>query len=108
MAAKITEVDTDTFDAQVLRSDVPVLVDFFATWCGPCKMMAPLLEQIAHDLDGELKVVKLDVDENGEVAQKYSVTAMPTLVLFQDGEPIARHVGLLKEQQLLDFLLSVI
>jgi len=81
--AKPIHVTDRTFDAEVLMSETPVLADFWAEWCGPCKMVAPIMEEIAEEYDGELKIAKLDVDENGETARRYGVKSIPTLILSQ-------------------------
>jgi thioredoxin 1 len=86
-------VSDGTFDAEVMTSQTPVLIDFFAEWCGPCKRMAPVLDEVARDFDGKLKVVKVDVDESGEIAARFGVTAMPTFVVVKDGKELFRHVG---------------
>lgn len=86
-------VTDDSFSQDVLTSSTPVLVDFWATWCGPCKMIAPVLEEIASEKAGELKVVKLDVDANPNTARDFQVVSIPTLILFKDGEPVKRIVG---------------
>jgi thioredoxin 1 len=102
-ASKI--VSDQTFDAEVIKSSVPVLVDFFAEWCGPCKAMAPALEQVAAELEGKVKVAKLDVDQNPEVTGKYRIQAMPTLILFKDGKVAAQHVGaLVQKKKIEDFI----
>lgn len=86
-------VSDGTFDDEVMNSDTPVLIDFFAEWCGPCKVMAPVLDEVARDYAGKLKVVKVDVDESAETASKFGVTAMPTFVLVKDGKEMFRRVG---------------
>ncbi len=96
-AVAVTE---QTFDSEVLKSTVAVLVDFWATWCGPCKMIAPIVEDLAGEYQGKLKVVKLDVDENSSVAAKYSVMSIPTLGIFSKGELIERIVGYMPKEQL--------
>ena len=95
-------VNDASFEADVLKSSEPVLVDFFAEWCGPCKAMAPALEELAQSMKGQLKVVKIDVDQNPNVAQKYNIRAMPTLLLFKDGEVAAQHVGALVQKASLE------
>ena len=86
-------VNNDNFEAEVINSDVPVLVDFWATWCGPCKMIAPFVAKIAEAYDGQIKVCKADVDEAGDVAQSFNVSSIPTLLFFKGGEVVASHVG---------------
>jgi thioredoxin 1 len=93
-------VTEQTFDSEVIKSEVPVLVDFWATWCGPCKMIAPIVEDLAGEYQGKLKVLKLDVDENSGVAAKYSVMSIPTLGIFSKGELIERIVGYMPKEQL--------
>jgi thioredoxin 1 len=95
-------VSDKTFDLEVLQSAEPVLVDFFAEWCGPCKAMAPALEQVAHEMKGKVKVVKLDVDQNPTVTGKYGIRAMPTLLLFKNGKVAAQHVGALVQKRRLE------
>ena len=93
------------FEKVVLGSSEPVVVDFFAEWCGPCKAMAPALEQVAADMKGKVKVAKLDVDQNPEVTQKYTIQAMPTLMIFKDGKKVAERVGALtQKKQLQDWI----
>jgi len=91
--SNVKQVSDGTFEAEVLNSDTPVLIDFFAEWCGPCKMMAPVLDEVARDYAGKLKVVKVDVDESGETAARYGVTAMPTFVLLKNGREAFRRIG---------------
>jgi thioredoxin 1 len=98
-------VSDDTFDKEVLQSAEPVFVDFFAEWCGPCKAMAPALEQVAAEMKGKVKVVKLDVDQNPNVTQQYRIQAMPTLMIFKNGEVAAQRVGaLVQKKQLQDWI----
>lgn len=94
------EVTSDNFDAEVLSADTPVLVDFWAVWCGPCKAIAPLLDQAAGEYAGKLKIGKLDVDSQRAVAMKYKVRNIPTLLLFKNGEVVGTHVGTLNKGKL--------
>jgi thioredoxin 1 len=103
MAKPITVTDT-TFDQLVVQADKPVLVDFWAEWCGPCKKIAPVLEEISGDLDGKLTIGKLDVDENQSTAMAFGVMSIPTLLLFKDGELVDRIVGFQPKQQLVSRL----
>ena len=91
--SNVKQVSDGTFDAEVMSSNTPVLIDFFAEWCGPCKVMAPVLDDIARDYAGKLKVVKVDVDESGETAARFGVTAMPTFVVVKNGQETFRRVG---------------
>jgi len=86
-------VDDQSFDREVLQSPVPVLVDFWAAWCGPCRAIAPAIEEIATEYSGRLKVVKMDVDENQEVSGRYGVQSIPTLILFKNGSVVERLIG---------------
>ncbi|HEY4720815.1 MAG TPA: thioredoxin [Anaerolineae bacterium] len=86
-------VTDETFGEQVLKSNVPILVDFWAIWCGPCRMVAPIVDELAHEHEGKLKVMKLDVDENENTAIAYGVMSIPTLILFKNGKPVERIVG---------------
>lgn len=88
-----TAVTADTFEQEVLKSEVPVLVDFWAEWCGPCKMIAPHLEKIAEDYSGRAKVVKVDIDEERALAEKYRVESIPTLMFFKDGKLVDQLIG---------------
>jgi thioredoxin 1 len=91
--ANILDLKDSNFDTEVLRSEVPVLVDFWAEWCGPCKMMAPTVDAIAGEYAGKLKVGKLDVDENGGTAMRYNIRGIPTLLLFKGGRVVEQRVG---------------
>jgi thioredoxin 1 len=106
MSSHATKTVSDaTFEKEVLQSKEPVFVDFFAEWCGPCKAMAPALEQVAAEMHGKIKVVKLDVDQNPDTTQKYRIQAMPTLIIFKDGKVAAQRVGaLVQKKQLQDWI----
>ena len=97
MEYKFTSAD---FEKEVLQSDKPVLVDFFADWCGPCKMMAPVVEQLAEELEGKAKVGKLNIDENMDIAEKYRVMNIPTFLIFKDGQEKERIVGAVSKNEL--------
>ncbi|MCL5962317.1 MAG: thioredoxin [Chloroflexi bacterium] len=98
--SKATPVSDSDFQVEVLDSEIPVLVDFWATWCNPCKMIAPIVEDVAAENEGKLKVVKLDVDENQGTARQYGVMSIPTLILFKEGKPVERVVGYQSKDQL--------
>jgi len=85
--------DDTNFDAEVLQSDIPVLVDFWAQWCGPCQMVAPILDELAEEFQGRAKIGKVDVDKAGEVASRYGIQNIPTVLLFHNGEPVERVIG---------------
>jgi thioredoxin 1 len=93
MADKVSEFTTENFDTEVLKSDTPVLVDFWAEWCGPCRTIAPLVEEIAIEYDGKIKVGKVNVDENQEVSMQYGVRSIPTLLIFKDGAVANQVIG---------------
>lgn len=99
MATAVTDTN---FDQEVLKSTVPVLVDFHAVWCGPCKAMAPALDQVAKEMDGKVKVVKIDVDENPKVTGTYGIRAMPTLLMFKGGQVAAQHTGAIVQKKKLE------
>ncbi len=100
----IKHVTDDSFGTDVLESDKPVLVDYWAEWCGPCKMIAPILEEVSKDYNGRIRVAKMNVDENREVPAKHNVRGIPTLMLFKGGEPVGTKVGAMSKAQLTAFL----
>lgn len=105
MASNKVHVFNDiNFDQEVLKADKPVLVDFTATWCGPCKALAPIVDQLADELEGSVKVGKLDIDEAPVTAGKYGVRGVPTLMVFRGGQRAAQHVGLTTKQKLKDLI----
>ena len=104
MAGNTLEVNSSNFDQEVLNSPVPVLVDFWATWCGPCKMIAPMLDTAAMEYSGKLTIAKLDVQNERGLAAQYNIRNIPALVLFQNGKPVDRRVGALNRNELDSFL----
>ena len=104
----VKEISQDNFDADVLGSDKPVLVDFWAEWCGPCKQLAPTISEIAQNNEGKLDVVKIDVDANRDLAVQYGIRSIPTLMIFKDGEAVGTEIGALSKQQLEEFVLKVL
>jgi len=101
---KIIELSDDTFEQDVLKSDLPVLVDYWAEWCGPCKMIAPVLEEVADDYSGKLKIAKLNIDDNPDTPPAYGIRGIPTLMLFKNGEVEATKVGAVSKSQLTAFI----
>lgn len=104
MSDKISHVGDADFSTAVLGSDVPVLVDFWAEWCGPCKAIAPLLDDVAKAYDGKVKIVKINIDENPQTPRQYAVRGIPTLMMFKDGKVAGTHVGLAGKPQLTAFI----
>ena len=104
MSDLIVHVTDSSFESEVLKADGPVLVDYWAEWCGPCKMIAPVLDDIARDYEGRLKICKLNIDENTDTQPKYGVRGITTLMLFKDGNVEATKVGALSKSQLAAFL----
>ena len=104
MAENVLEFTDTNFQEEVLSSDKPVLVDFWAEWCGPCRMLAPKIEQLAREFDGKVKVGKLDTDANRDVSIKYGISAIPTVILFKGGEVVQKFVGLRQERDFKEVL----
>ena len=104
----LSHVRDPSFDSDVLKADNPVLVDFWAEWCAPCKQIAPALEEIASDLEGRLSIAKVNIDDNPSTPSKYGVRGIPTLILFKDGQVAATKVGTLPKNKLLEWVESVL
>ncbi|MEE9551816.1 MAG: thioredoxin TrxA [Gammaproteobacteria bacterium] len=108
MSENIVHVTDSTFEDEVLKSETPIIVDYWAEWCGPCKAIAPVLEEIADEYNGKLIVAKIDVDQNQEIPQKYAVRGIPTLMIFKNGEIAGTKVGQMSKSQLSAFIDSTI
>jgi len=101
---QIVSTTDANFETDVLKSDLPVLVDYWAEWCGPCKMISPILDEIATSYQGKLRIAKVNVDENAQLTQKYGIRSIPTLMLFKDGNVQAQKIGALSKSQLAAFI----
>ena len=108
MSSNVPEVTDATFATDVLQSDKPVIVDFWAEWCGPCRMIGPSLEDIAKEMDGKLKVVKVNIDENPQAPSRYNVRSIPTLLLFKNGQVAATKIGAEPKQKLVSWINTAI
>ena len=106
--SNIIHLSDDTFQKEVIESSIPVLVDYWAEWCGPCKMIAPILDDLVSEYDGKLKIAKLNIDENPQTPIKFGIRGIPTLMIFKDGNPEATKVGALSKSQLTAFIDSTI
>ena len=108
MKGSVVHVTESNFEEEVVKSDVPVLVDFWAEWCGPCKMIAPILDEIAKEYGEKLKICKIDVDSNPDIAPKFGIRGIPTLIMFKDGKAESTKVGAVSKSQLIEFVDEII
>ena len=107
-SSDVVTLEDGTFDAEVLKSDTPVLVDFWATWCGPCKAIAPAVDEIAREYKGKVKVAKMDIDHHQQVPQKYGIRSIPTLLVFKGGRVVDTMIGVVSKSKLADALNKVV
>ncbi|MCP4650615.1 MAG: thioredoxin [PVC group bacterium] len=98
------ELTKDNFDQEVMNSDMPVLVDFWAEWCGPCRMIAPVIEEVSKEYEGKIKIGKVNIDQNAEVASRFGVMSIPTMIIFNKGETVDQTVGALPKEKMISFI----
>lgn len=108
MAGNVNEVTDSSFNDEIINSSTPVLVDFWAPWCGPCKSIAPILEEISQEFDGKIKIAKLNVDDNPQTPTKYNVRGIPNLIFFKDGEVVEQIVGAVPKEQLVSAINKIV
>lgn len=101
-------VTKENFENEVINSEIPVIVDFWAEWCGPCRMLAPILKEVADEFDGKVKVAKVNVDNDGELAEKYKIISIPTLIVFSKGEQVKKSIGYMEKSEVVDLFSSLI
>lgn len=99
--ANVIDVNNEIFEHEVLNSNIPVVVDFWATWCGPCRKLSPVVEEIANEYEGKVKFAKLNIEQDKDIAQKYSISGIPCLLVFKDGQPIERMAGLMPKSTII-------
>src|SRR5574344_1872642 len=102
--ADVININNDNFNEEVIDAKKPILVDFFATWCGPCKMLSPIVEQVAQEMGDKVNIARVDIDEAMEIAQEYGIMSVPTLILFKDGAEVTRSIGFRQKSQIIDLI----